>query len=257
MNKEEVLKIIGMIADGLDPYGENDPDKLPENNPITMRAICTALMSLLSHQEKQRFKLEYEPKTAIGYSEEGTGPFKKYLVKEEADLIRDALIKTNFDDEATARQVGIDLSKVREKTHLLGLSPLALVTEYIEKHQPTGMSLDEYLNSIESQIILEAIQLSNSKKSKAANLLGITFRSLRYRIEKLKLNDRPLSETINYLPYLKDTSLDFLLQDTEKRIVLAALEISNKKKTKAANFLGVTVRILRYRLKAHDIASEL
>ncbi len=46
-------------------------------------------------------------------------------------------------------------------------------------------SLDDYLNRLERQAILEAIQKTEGNRTAAARLLGITFRSLRYRLERL------------------------------------------------------------------------
>jgi len=48
-----------------------------------------------------------------------------------------------------------------------------------------GVSLDAILEGIEEEYILKALELTNGNKSKAANLLGINFRSLRYRLDKL------------------------------------------------------------------------
>ena len=46
-------------------------------------------------------------------------------------------------------------------------------------------SLDDYLNRVERQAILEALQQTNDNRTAAARVLGITFRSLRYRLERL------------------------------------------------------------------------
>ena len=46
-------------------------------------------------------------------------------------------------------------------------------------------SLDEYLNRLERQAILEALQKTDGNRTAAARLLGVTFRSLRYRLERL------------------------------------------------------------------------
>jgi len=46
-------------------------------------------------------------------------------------------------------------------------------------------TLDEYLNRLERQAILEALQKSEGNRTAAARLLGVTFRSMRYRLERL------------------------------------------------------------------------
>ncbi|SLM31104.1 Type 4 fimbriae expression regulatory protein pilR [Desulfamplus magnetovallimortis] len=47
-----------------------------------------------------------------------------------------------------------------------------------------GVDLDEILSSIEGAYISRAMELAGGNKSKAADLLGITLRSIRYRISK-------------------------------------------------------------------------
>uniref|UniRef100_Q47IB3 Helix-turn-helix, Fis-type n=1 Tax=Dechloromonas aromatica (strain RCB) TaxID=159087 RepID=Q47IB3_DECAR len=46
-------------------------------------------------------------------------------------------------------------------------------------------TLDEYLNRLERQAILEALQKAEGNRTAAARLLGVTFRSMRYRLERL------------------------------------------------------------------------
>ncbi len=50
-----------------------------------------------------------------------------------------------------------------------------------------GVALDSILEEIESAYLKKALDCSNGNKNRAAELLGISFRSLRYRIEKLNL----------------------------------------------------------------------
>lgn len=50
-------------------------------------------------------------------------------------------------------------------------------------------SLQDHLDRVEKQAILEALQKTRFNRTAAARLLGVTFRSLRYRMERLGLND--------------------------------------------------------------------
>ena len=52
-----------------------------------------------------------------------------------------------------------------------------------------GVHLDALLAAYETSLIQEALQRSGGVKKRAAQLLGVTFRSLRYRLEKLRLDD--------------------------------------------------------------------
>jgi two-component system response regulator PilR (NtrC family) len=48
----------------------------------------------------------------------------------------------------------------------------------------TGMDLDAYLGEIEKEILLKALDRTGGVRKSAAVLLGITFRSIRYRLSK-------------------------------------------------------------------------
>ena len=50
---------------------------------------------------------------------------------------------------------------------------------------PEGVSLEDYLEGIERQTILAALEQTHNNKTAAARLLGITFRAMRYRLKKL------------------------------------------------------------------------
>lgn len=54
--------------------------------------------------------------------------------------------------------------------------------------QVNGEALDSYLGDIERQTILGALEKTRWNKTKAAKLLGISLRALRYRLEKLGLD---------------------------------------------------------------------
>ena len=59
-----------------------------------------------------------------------------------------------------------------------------------EKRIPeNGVALDALLATYETSLIQEALRRSGGVKKRAAALLGVTFRSLRYRLEKLHLDD--------------------------------------------------------------------
>ena len=50
-------------------------------------------------------------------------------------------------------------------------------------------NLDDYLENIERKILSKALEQARWNKTAAAKLLGISFRSLRYRLKKLELDD--------------------------------------------------------------------
>ncbi len=59
---------------------------------------------------------------------------------------------------------------------------------------PEGCELDAVMNELERRLLLEALERTGGVRTQAAKLLGITFRSLRYRLEKHSL-EVPGSET--------------------------------------------------------------
>ena len=61
-------------------------------------------------------------------------------------------------------------------------------SELTESRIPVS-SLDEHLEEIEKEILIETLEQARWNKTEAAKKLGISFRSIRYRLEKLGLND--------------------------------------------------------------------
>ncbi len=52
-----------------------------------------------------------------------------------------------------------------------------------------GMNLEAYLDGIEKKILLKALERSGGVKKKAAEILGLTFRSMRYRLAKFGMDE--------------------------------------------------------------------
>ena len=74
---------------------------------------------------------------------------------------------------------------------LVGLDDLQLAptAENTEVNSKPGETLDDHMNRIERQAILDALAKTGFNRTAAARLLGITFRSLRYRIERLGIEE--------------------------------------------------------------------
>lgn len=64
----------------------------------------------------------------------------------------------------------------------LHLSPEETAGDMVGRGSET---LDDYLNRLERQAIHEALQKTEGNRTAAARLLGVTFRSMRYRLERL------------------------------------------------------------------------
>jgi two-component system, NtrC family, response regulator PilR len=50
-----------------------------------------------------------------------------------------------------------------------------------------GCQLDDVVNEVERRFLLEALERTGGVRTTAARLLGISFRSLRYRLQKHSL----------------------------------------------------------------------
>ena len=60
-------------------------------------------------------------------------------------------------------------------------------SEGIEISAEEGIDLQKVLDQIEKELLIKAIHAAGGTKKRAAKLLGITFRSMRYRVEKFSL----------------------------------------------------------------------
>ena len=52
-----------------------------------------------------------------------------------------------------------------------------------------GCNLDDVLGEVERRLLLQALERSGGVRTQAAKLLGVTLRSLRYRLQKHALGD--------------------------------------------------------------------
>jgi two-component system response regulator PilR (NtrC family) len=53
----------------------------------------------------------------------------------------------------------------------------------------SGFDLDAYLGDVERRLLASALERTGGKRTAAAKLLGMSFRSFRYRLSKYGLGD--------------------------------------------------------------------
>jgi len=53
---------------------------------------------------------------------------------------------------------------------------------------PNGIDLNRAVENMERKLVLRALEMTGGNRSRAARLLGISFRSLRYRLIKLGMD---------------------------------------------------------------------
>ncbi len=78
------------------------------------------------------------------------------------------------------------------------IQPADLLLEHVEVHDSApaaaaadkddDQSLDTYMEGIEKKMLEDALQKARYNKTKAAELLGISFRSFRYKLKKFGID---------------------------------------------------------------------
>jgi two-component system response regulator PilR (NtrC family) len=95
----------------------------------------------------------------------------------------------NVVERAVALTVSPEMSREALSPALLSPAPPAKST----KIPPEGINLEDVVNDFERTLLAEAMRGAGGVKKRAAKLVGVSFRSFRYRLEKLGL-DRSESE---------------------------------------------------------------
>ncbi|WP_165009079.1 sigma-54-dependent transcriptional regulator [Neisseria yangbaofengii] len=89
---------------------------------------------------------------------------------------------TPADDEPRGRH-SLSLKDISDS-----VSETSLNHEPLPPFDPRTMQIQDYLDQIERDIIQKALEQTRYNRTQAAKLLGITFRSMRYRMERLSIN---------------------------------------------------------------------
>ena len=70
----------------------------------------------------------------------------------------------------------------------LNLAPVTIAAPRVCR-MPGSVVLQDYLDEVERKVIVEALQKTGFNRTAAAKLLGVTFRSLRYRMQRLEISE--------------------------------------------------------------------
>lgn len=247
MDRDEAFRIIRMLAEGTEPHGEGYINNLPQICPISIRAICIVLMQLVTYEKKNILRLKNGHKNPFQHTKVLSETINYCIDNSESLKIRNTLAKTNFDEKLTAKELKLDVSIVKNEIHRSNMFSVFYAKKFFEQN-PGATNIDKYLETLESRTILESLKSSNSRISAAA-ILGITSRSLKYRINKLNLKNKFYPKKNKLLGYLKYRSLDIFLNRIEKEIIFNALKIFDNNQLKTAKFLGISYRSFRYRME--------
>ena len=137
--------------------------EIPEDIPVLVQKV---LERLASHMQIAAPDLANDAlKALMGYDYPGN-------VRELENILERALALC---DGKVIREADLYLTEGREPMSAAGSGPAGERT----------MPLHEYLDQIERQQIIKALESTRFNKTAAAKVLGITFRSLRYRLDRL------------------------------------------------------------------------
>jgi two-component system response regulator PilR (NtrC family) len=84
----------------------------------------------------------------------------------------------------------------------------AQATPALSELPAEGCNLDEVLGEMERRILLQALERSGGVRTNAAKLLGVTLRSLRYRLQKHALDVGDPERSSGKLEAAEETAVD-------------------------------------------------
>jgi len=176
MELQDALNIIGMIADGLNPYrkcgsSSDLSDELPEDNPVTIRAICTAILTLVPKKDRDNLALGYKSKCPEEIRELVSGPLKTAL-------------------DNNKHQLEIEYPKI-ESTQIAEKDKEIALVEWVKDSLSTQESenlFDILMDKYSRIILVEALKITKGNRSQAARLLGLTRPTLHSKLERYSIN---------------------------------------------------------------------
>lgn len=129
--------------------------------------------------------------------------FTTQMKKNIASVSKDAMMKlTTYDYPGNVRELENSVERAVAVETSNTLQPTSLPSQFHENQNPfdkkrmddvtipdTGINLDEIVGNLEKVYIAKALEKGKGVKKRAATLLGITFRSMRYRLQKYGMDD--------------------------------------------------------------------
>ena len=123
--------------------------------------------------------------------------YRKKITSFEPEVL-EALCQYSFPGNIRELINIVEQSVVLENRSTIGMETLPLkLRENIKSpnavrtmdRQMAGLQLEKQVESLERELILNALKEAKGNKTQAAKLLNISFRSLRYRLQKLGMDD--------------------------------------------------------------------
>lgn len=124
-----------------------------------------------------RYSQEYG-KNIVGFTADAVKLLREYdypgNVRELQNIIERSITMS------TSARIGVEALPDRVR----GSSTIIELTDE-DEFPPTGINLDSELNAFERHWIVKALEAAGGNKTRASELLGLSFRSFRYRLQKL------------------------------------------------------------------------
>ena len=173
--REDLFYRINVIAIHISPLRERRDDVLP----LARRAVA-------------RFSQQLG-KPLTGLSPGATRTLERYSwpgnVRELENVIERAVALEQTDTvQAESLDLGpTQVDHARQRQPALALADAAVTSRTPDALPVAGFHLGEHVEQIERQYISQALETTGGKKTKAAELLGMSFRSFRYYMKKYDL----------------------------------------------------------------------
>jgi two-component system, NtrC family, response regulator PilR len=102
----------------------------------------------------------------------------------------DSIINTHHESnhEYAYASISMESEIINSQSSSASLSVSALLIQQIDQDENDHWDLNQRLADIEKELMIEALDRTDGNKTEAAKLLGISFRSMRYRLQKLKID---------------------------------------------------------------------
>ena len=177
MTREETLKLTPQLAKENERLTAapqtsatpNDEQAIPEASP---ESVLTS-SPFLHHREVS------DAIRAVNLIASGRNPFSDEPFENLRPQQRDSVLQA----------LCVIVSALAEAERMPAPAPSFNLRSVGSSDPSSKRPLQEYLDRIEREAIIEALVETNHNRTAAARLLGITFRALRYRMERLELEE--------------------------------------------------------------------
>ena len=195
----------------------------------------------------------------------------------EKQMIIRALVNTDYVQARAASLLGIGKSGLNQKMSKYSLKvqksdmklankptmPVGNIENYaldarifVEKFleaNKSGMSIDNFLDKIEKDIISEALAKANFIKKDSADILGISINSLMHKIVAYNIQNKFNEPKTNYIEHHKINSLYDFIKAIERDTILEVLKKTDYNFTEAVNLLGISFRSMSLKVQQYGI----